>query len=307
MHSIQRMAAYVSSVVSHCSNMLPASVFQILHVFDVFGFNSGLTKFSLNPHLAHLIYIIHILFASFATLFIYAVIKFISPKDFVEAVSELLQYLSVLFTYWLIIYDSFVNRHVNRKFWMNLKWIDAHVHSQSSLNFRSFIVQFMEFFPIKMCMVVVVIVCNIDSFKIDFMYNFLFKIVHMRSFYYLFCLEILTFQLEQIETELQSVSSVINIPKLHALNIRESIYTFELKRLKWIRDYVRCAHEMTADLNRIFGWSHVATILSSFYLLLSQLNWSYAHFHEFSLVYGMGKQNLTNLRVEANMFRCNPI
>lgn len=270
--------------------MLPSSVFQILHIFDVFGFNSGLTKFSLNPHLAHFIYIIHISFATFATLFIYSVMRFISSKDFAEAVSELLQYLSVLLTYWLIIYDSFVNRHVNRKFWMNLKWIDAYGHSQSRLNFRGYIVKFMEFFPVKMCMVAIVIVCKINSFKIDFMYNSLFKIVHMRSFYYLFCLEVLTFQLKEIEIEIQNVASVINIPKLKTLNIRKSIYTFEAKRLKWIREYVWNAHEMTRDLNRIFGWSHVATILSSFYLLLSQLNWSYAHFHEFSFVYGTGRQ-----------------
>lgn len=283
------MKVLVPAATSNCSNMLPASIFKILHIFDVFGFNSGLTKFSLNPHLAQFIYIVHISMALLATLFIYSIIEFLSSKDFIEAISELLQYLSVLITYWLIIYDAYVMRQVNKKFWNKLKWIDGHIYCQSNLCFRNFIIKFVEFFPIKICTVIITIAYNIDNFKIDFMYNFLFKIFEIRLFYYLFCLEIIIFQLEQIEIEIKNVSSVINVPKLHSLKIRKSIYTFELNRLKWVRNYVFNIHEMIVDLNRIFGWSHVATILSSFYLLLSQLNWSYVHFHEFSFVCGMGK------------------
>lgn len=178
--------------------MLPASIFHILHIFDVFGFNSGLTKFSLNPHLAHFIYIVHISIASFATLFIYSIVKFLSAKDFVEAVSELLQYLSALFTYWLIIYDAIVNRQVNRNFWNKLKWIDGHIYCQSDLRFRIYIIKFVEFFPTKICILIITIAYRIDNFKIDFMYNFLFKIFEIRLFYYLLCLEIVIFQLDQI-------------------------------------------------------------------------------------------------------------
>lgn len=273
----------------HFSNMLPSSWSKILYIFDVFNFNSGQTKFSSNIHLAHFICVIHLSIATFATIFIYTIVEFLSPKEYVEVVSELLQYLAVLFTYWSIIFDTIFHRQVQQRFWNKLKWVDQRIFSQSSLKYRNFLMKFVEFFTMQMCMLVISVAVTINNIKIDFMYNLLFEIIEMRLFYYLFCLEILTFQLEYIENELKNIQSVINIPKLRLLNIRNSIYTFELKRLKWIRNNVFYLHEITVDLNEFFGWSHVATILALFYLFLSQINWCYVHLDEYPMVFQTSK------------------
>lgn len=56
---------------------------------------------------------------------------------------------------------------------------------------------------------------------------------------------------------------------------------------------------MVYRLNVIFGWSNVAIISFSFYLLLTELNWCYVHFYELSIIHRTGKFSEIQIRVSS--------
>lgn len=262
----------------------------ILHCFDVFGFNSGISYLSTNPHTIYCIYIVHVSIVTFATLFMFwMTVQYYSVMGFALATNEFGQYLICICSYWFVISESLFHRQSHRKFWLLLDHIDCHFSGQSKTQFRGYALKFIQFFLTTLLMFAIRMIWKIIDSKIDIMYNILFKICQIRLFYYIFCLEIVDIQLKMIEIETYNVVNLLKMKESQLLSIDKSIGLFALRRLKWIREYFYCIHEMIINLNEMFGWSHVTTTLSCFFLLLSEINWTYAHFHALPFAYRTGK------------------
>lgn len=267
--------------------MLPKQVVHILNIFDVFGYNSNATKISKKRHIAYIINFIHILFAIFLVIFVFHLtIKYFSVLLLTETVTENIQYFSGLYTYWLIILESLFCRKTHQQFWKLLNKIDEYYKSQENLNFRWFVaIMFVYAIKTAITVIVRVVIQPYASSEIDFAYTTLFIVWEMRMFYYLFCLQILHFQLNMIEEEFKTILSCTK-----NRNMPETEFDMN-KQFKWIREYFCCTHQMIDLLNTIFGWSHVAVSSFFFAFLLSELNWYYIHFDQFSCIYKTRKFN----------------
>lgn len=108
------------------------------------------------------------------------------------------------------------------------------------------------------------------------LYMIMVKVCNLRVFYYIFCVEILNFQIKTVDSEYE----LIKIPRGNT-----SIYWH---RLTWIRWHYQCIYEMSQLLNEVFGFSNVATISFCFYFLLSNVNWYYTQFNGFSIINVLG-------------------
>lgn len=269
----------------------------ILNFFDACAFNTGASKLFQNRKIKHLIFGIHILCALLLTVFkFHLAVRYYSSLMAIEAISESLQYSTALFTFWLIIYDSIHHRGAHKMFWKILQRINAYFCQQRSMDLRSFFLKTMEFFVATILALSIRITLNQNAaLSTDIAYFILFEICQIRVFFYLFCLEMVHFQLKMIESEVKTMQCALNFISTkstsYLIRISETsiFYLFEIQRLKWIREYFSHVYEMMNSLNETFGWSQVAAISFCFHLLLTEVTWIYIHFmsitwpHQFGL------------------------
>lgn len=264
-------------------SLLPNQILRMLKFFDICGFNSGLTKLTQNKKSIWIIYSVHISLAVFFTLFkCYFILIYYPSLGVVEKTSKFCEYMVALCSYWLIIFDSISNWREHRKFWDIFQQIHEYYSSQHNFTPRIYMFKMIEFFSMTTFLIIMgLITDDLELFAVVCSYLILVKLSQFRIFYYLFCVEILYHQLKSIEKQIEDMM------------ILDSISRCEIsKRLKFIRGYFHCIHELSNQLNQIFGWSQVAVILFCFQIFLSDFNdiyFHWIHFGDASTEHGFSK------------------
>lgn len=258
-------------------------IINFLIFFDLCGFNTGSSNLSKNGKSKIFIFVVHILIAIyFSTIqFHWFFVNYYASLTLNEALSELIQYLAALFSYWLIILDSYSQSKKHQHFWQTLQKIDKQFSCKIDYTFRIYLVKCIEFFTtILLTVFSCYVLRGYEWNAYDVPYFGFYQICHIRAFYYVFCLKIINFQLKVIENEVKIMKNIINSINMSKRfsDTYSNYYVFELQRLKWIRRYFNCVNDMIACLNEIFGWSQVAVILFCLYLCVSDLNWFYIHY-----------------------------
>lgn len=209
-------------------------------------------------------------------------------------IASSIQYSASLYTYWLIILDSLLHRRAHQQFWEVLHQIDEHFSCQPKRVIHSYMLKF-GVYIIKTISIMVIrlFVSSFVNFTVDFAYICLFIVCEIRMFYYLFCLEVLHYQMKMVESEVEIMMKILNLANIRrnqslSMDVISACYSFETQRLKWIRGYFHCVYKMMYLLNEIFGWSHVAGISFCFYYILTETNWFYIHFSEISVAHRIG-------------------
>lgn len=262
---------------------VPNQVLRMLKFFDICGFNSGSTKLTQNKKSIWIIYSVHISLAVFFTLFkFYFILVYYPSLGVVEKTSKFCEYMVALCSYWLIIFDSISNCHEHRKFWKIFQQIHQYYSTQHKFFPRNYMIKMIEFFSMTTFLIVMgLITDDLELFAVVCSYLILVKLSQFRIFYYLFCVEILYHQLEIIDKEIKEMM------------IHKTLSKCEIsQRLKFIRGYFQCIHELTNQLNHIFGWSQVAVILFCFQIFLSDFNdiyFHWIHFGDASTEHGVGE------------------
>lgn len=257
--------------------MITKRLLYFLEFFALCGFNAGISDFTKSSKYRYFILINLVTMALILTWFhFYLMIEFYPLLGVVESISESLQYLASLITYWLIIFDSILNAKYDRNLWKILQKIDKRFSILMTFSYHRYMIKFIEFHSVTILLFVARPMIHVYAdIIIEIAYNILFKMCHIRIFYYIFCIEIVHFQLTVIKNDLENMKLI-------------SRRRYSVRHFKWIRDYYSCVHELTNHLNRIFGWSHVAVILFCFYLFVTDLNWFYIHCNQLTLSYRLG-------------------
>lgn len=266
--------------------MMPSQVLYLLNFFDIFGYNSGWSHLSKRRPLANFLYFIHFFSAAvFVVIGFRLITIYYLRLNLAEAISECQQYTVALYTYWSIIFDSFVYRQTHTKFWSIFeRFSQQQIHfcgccccccNHTTFNFtlRNYMRK-LSLFGLK-----VFVTCAIrlggysmQKLEIDAPYVVLFTFCEIRMFYYLLCLEIVNGQLQLIGLKSKSI-----VNGLVCCNIEHAC-----QQIKWIRQYFSSVYDMICTLNAIFGWSNVTAISFSFCFILTELNWYYVHFQTIS-------------------------
>lgn len=253
--------------------MLPLQVSFILKMFDVWGFDTGLTTISKNRQICACIHFLHIAFAILLTMYkFYLIIEMLALVGTLRMINELIQYSAALYLYWLLIFDSIVHRKRHHYFWKIHKYFCS-----QTMKFRRYLLKFFEFFPINIFLYTMVYATNSfpDSSSV-FVFLFIITICQFRIFYYLFCVEVVKCHLRRFENDVFRLKNRLNFGN------KSQVFRFELRRLKWIRNYFHSTHVMMEVLNDTFGWSQVAAVSFCFYSFATDLNWLYSCHDQFS-------------------------
>lgn len=188
--------------------MISRCVKGLLLFFDIFGYDSGLSKISRNRMATYCLYFVHVSIAISLTLFKIFVVNW-AIFSIGEAISDYLQYLSALFTYWLIIFDSFYYRQAHHRFWKLFQRIDVHIHDQTKLTLAVYSLKFVEFFAITCSLLLIILIINdFYNTEVGLVYALLMKICQIRVFYFLFCLYVIQFQLQVIEKKVDAIKDI---------------------------------------------------------------------------------------------------
>lgn len=272
--------------------MLPIQIVRILNVFDGCGFNSGSSNLSKNPKSIQLICYAHITIVVILTLFkFYLIVQYYPSLRLTEAISEIVQYSTALNTCWCIVLDNILHQNEHQGFWTVLQQIDTQFCSQSRCNFRNYLIKFIEFFSMKIIIIVVTMIVSFISLVINTAYFVLFTMCAIRMIYYLFCLEVVHFQLKMIENELKTmqIEHIDSFDEKNSIHKTTRFCRFESQRFHWIRGYFHCVYRMVDFLNKSFGWSQVAGIIFCFSFVLTEFHWIYIHFNDLRLAHRIGK------------------
>lgn len=263
--------------------MFPKQVKYVLTFFDVFGYNSGSSKLSNRRETANSICFLHFLFALFFTCFTFYLKFRLSPHtQLVELLNHLLQYSSTIYMYWFTIWDSFHNWHEHYRFWEIYRKINKSFQSQRNFACRLFMLKIFSIILTTILSLSIYFLTVKSSAEpiteilaINIILN---KLCEIRIFYYLFCLEVIHFQLKSIEIVLKKMCKQVNLPP------DSNVYRF-----KWVQQYYHCVYEMAELSNYIFNWSQVAAVSFCFYTLLTDLNWIFIHFNVIPTSHFVGK------------------
>lgn len=263
--------------------MLSKQMKYFLIFFDVLGFNTGSSKLSQSVKLSNAI-CVYSFIAIIFTLFAYKMThSYYTLLGFIEAISEFVQYLVPLCTYWLIIMDSIIQSQSHRQFWKVLHKIDKSFYHQTNHDLRIFLIKFIEFLVVRIIVVVIRLFVN-DFTLVNLAYTAIINMCLFRVFYYIFCIEIIQFHLNIIQSKFEPFN----------INLYRSMLEHRIKKsnnfvnFKLIREYFNCIYEMINLLNEIFSWSHVATISLCFSLILTDLNRFYLRFLSYDLLHRIG-------------------
>lgn len=245
---------------------------RVLNFFDIFGYcteSSALTKY--RSKIQILIFSVHFILAVLFSLYgFHMFVEMYSLFGLLETLNELVQYTIGLFTYWSILLDSLLHRRKHRHFWQIVERIDQCFCTQTE-TFRSFSHKIIEFFPVTISLYLILFaMASIPQICSVLVFHCLITICQLRMFYYIYCLEVVDWQLKMIEHEIVIIKT--NLP--HVANQK---YRFDLNRFQWINRYYYCVIEMTILLNDIFGVSQIASMLFGFYAFLTDLNWVYVN------------------------------
>lgn len=261
--------------------MLSNKIIRVLNFFDCFGYNSGSSRLLKYPKITCFISVVHISFATLFTFYkIHLTIMLLSSVRLVEVINDAMQLSLGIYTYWAIIFDSIRQKRKHQHFWRILAHINSSYCNGNEIQIQRFLRTFKAYMLIVDTIFFINYASNGFSGTIDYaIYLALNTICQVRIFYYIFCLEVVCFQLKIIEEKLKE----INI-----LELKDRWHYLER-----IRKHYAKVYEMCINLNEIFGWSHVAITLYCFYKLLTELNWFYTSFHGEYRIINNSKLSLT--------------
>lgn len=244
----------------------------MLIFFDALGVSSGSTKLSKKRTLNELIRLLYISIISFLTVFKFCfMFGFFSSHQVTDLINEVIQFSAPLYTCWLIILESLIQQRFHKQFWETIANIYRCNCTRAQYDCRRFILKLVEFFAVTITAVFVGYGMSAAAhYIIVIAYTILIKIFHLRIFYYLFCLDVVNFELNMIKLNIETIEN-------DADTTNETLNERSKAEFKWFRKYFHSAYEMVTNLNQTFGWSHLSAIPCCFYLLSTDFNWIYAH------------------------------
>lgn len=259
--------------------MFSNGIHILLQFFDFFGFYTEIRSLKLNSKASGKIFLLHILWAFTATVIviIFSMSTIALSGVLPYIVNNTLQNLFGVFTYWVIIIESFTQRKIQRRFWLIYQRIHFEQHHKlpyRKSHFKIYLIKLMTYLsaitPINLYLMCYFLSFVDNFFLFRFSYAFFVMVYQSRIFYYLFYLELIKHELIAIENTLKNDALIGD------------------GQMKTIHKHYSQIYELNECVNQIFGWSNFVTILFCFELPLTDANWAYTSFAERPMEYICG-------------------
>lgn len=266
--------------------MFPKSVQILLKCFDVLGFWTEYCKERMWVHITYIACCFHIVLVSISTFFVMYLT--INPGDFPEwfYINELVKHYSASVAYWTILIESYMQRTKQQRFWKIYSKINDYSRVDE-LPIRSYWLKFFKHFLenglIEIILTGYFFRKNIIFIGFVTMHIILLELYQCRLFYYLFHLEIIKVQIKHLARDVR------NLWKVNQNNyacFKKSLNTdnFDLDEIREIRTRFHLIFEAFQNIDAVFAWSNLFTILYAFHNAFAAFNWSFQTFDELSWI-----------------------
>lgn len=261
----------------------------LLQFYDICGF---CTETSINTSRKNtiMLFVFHILWTCLCS---YFNIKFsMQPSVYRDilpfSINFCVHHVSGIFTYWMIIIESYSNRPAQRRFWQIYERINMHYRGGRSKSFRRYSIKLIEYFSVSATVQIFFMQYYMQCVQSLFFFRLFYlvsvTVCQYRAFYFLLYLDMMKYEMEAIKSEtkcaatlsrsngtfIQSTEEGANHRSNSAITL-ENVIEYNLKR---INGYYQLAYELSECINQIFGWSNFTTVLYCFHLPLTEANWA---------------------------------
>lgn len=227
--------------------MVPKCIEYLLIFFDIFGYNSGSSKLSRSRRTACFIYIVHVLLMLFFTLYKIRLVFLMIHMPIIELINIIFQYSAAMYFYWFIVVDSIFYGHEHRNVWRILENMTESYDHQRNIIIERFLWKFFIYIFIMTWNSIEFALSIDQAFEYIYVYFILLKSCETRVIYYIFCVEVLSNQMQTIDNELKH-------------NKKVKSFWIDSNGFQRIRGNYSSIYEMKNSLNNIFGLSQIAGI-----------------------------------------------
>lgn len=245
--------------------MFSKSVTFILTFFNLCGYHPELYAANI---FSHIIFISHVLLVLYLSL--HYLIGFQTWMDLkkmkVEMISDISEFFFALITQWIVIIEAYIQRKAQRTFWQVFVCIVQKYHQNKNLQLRNYVLKFVE----STMFIILFFIYNLtilDKSETSWTFVLIILLNRQRIFYYLFYLELIQFELENVASEAKRL--------MKTSKIRHKRKQFKSHRFKYLRLYYQTIVELLNHINPIFGWSIFVTILCNLSVFVGDVNWLY--------------------------------
>lgn len=251
--------------------MFSGPVVYLFHSFNLWGFCTELEELRMGEKWTRSIFVCHFICSVFFCVIISITTyqKYLVGMGLLVVTNDAVKLGAVVISYWFIIIESYSQRPVQRIFWQFYQQADKNFSFNGKSVLRGYFVKSWLFLVVGGFCYVKNFADLDDIFRGTFFYYFIFSYVcvmtmhEMRIFHYLFFVRLLDHQLNIVEKRMKALASASQDGKITCEN---------LKRVRIHHDLV---HDLSDCMNKVFGWSNIATILCLFLRLVVDLNWTY--------------------------------
>lgn len=246
-------------------NMFPKWITNVLKYYTLWGFYS-ISFYSIDRKYINLFAIlINVSFYTWASFsFLDSFIQASNVVGILDALNMASYYICMIGTYWIIICDCISKRRFQHAFWKTCRQINENFIRQAHMN-KSQILAILIIYSITDVIILLVSIHaeRVTSAKSKVMHIFFVIVFDQRVSFFIFHTIVVEFQLKNINSELMVI-------RKHRPIIEGD--SFDGGRFKWIRDYYELVFHMSENVNEIFGWSHLALIMVTFFTFVTLLN-----------------------------------
>lgn len=283
--------------------MYPSWMRNLLLYFDLWGFCSQFKRSPYQQKIDLLILVFHVISGTVTS---YSISLYLQrgSADTLGNLNDILKFSVLMLGFWFSIFELYFKQKTQQKFWNLLEHIDRKFSSHEQFSISKFLFKIRLYFGVTAISYFIFLhrlIANSGDMYLDFWFSYIFVVLayQNRSFYYLFYLEIMKYELNLIYREVGEILCDRHSGKLKDVWKKKGFMKqFCRIRFKWIREFYETIYEMNNTINTIFGYSNVAVILLSFHLVLADINWFYwklLNRYQFSILGKISNFNRRNM------------
>lgn len=254
--------------------MFPRHVFYLLYFFNLWGLCTepselrtsrwkleGWTIFILCFYSVYLCFVCGLTYTTLTNMH--------ANIDLLNRTNEIIIYAGAIIAYFIVIFESYCKRNIQRKFWKIFRQIGTNLNgSKRDVKFGSYFAKFVLFFVAVIAILYQQLtgwLLGLNGHHLLFLiaYISLLTMQQIRVFHYLFFVHLLNHQLNEVEIEMKNIAK------------SSENGTIQRESLRSIRMHYDLVHALSNCINEFFGWSNVTSILYLFLLFAVDMNWAY--------------------------------
>lgn len=262
--------------------MIPKSVAFILKYYSLYNFHS-LSSAKVDGKLIRcVILIFHVSLCTWCTI---NTLDYMPKMQAIMARLDALYlfgyYISCAVIYWLIIFESFTKQSVQNAFWQSYLTIHKRFCFETEIKKRTNLITIVLLPVIDVVVFLIVVTTERATRPSTKIMHFIYlDLCAHRMYFYVLHVKIIAFQLRQLSMELKKIRELV---EYCVYQQKRSVVQYDQlmkEKLNWILNYYKIVYDMSDNVNRIFGWSHLALVLLNCYCIFSFLNFFYRNFEK---------------------------